>query len=63
MQFLSCLCVCVLIRREVIEKVGMLDERYAGYGYDDVDYCRRVFNAGYQFAVTKNGVCMEINHL
>ncbi len=46
--------VCVLIRREVIEKVGMLDERYAGYGYDDVDYCRRVFNAGYQFAVTKN---------
>ena len=46
--------VCVMIRREVLDKVGMLDERYAGYGYDDVDYCRRVFNAGYKLAVTKD---------
>ena len=45
--------VCVLIRKEVVEKVGLLDERFTGgYGYDDCDYCRRVVNAGYRLAVT-----------
>ena len=44
--------VCVLIRRETLDKVGLLDERFSGYGYDDVDYCRRVVNAGYKLGVT-----------
>jgi hypothetical protein len=44
--------VCVLIRRECLEKIGMLDERFTGYGYDDCDYSRRVVNAGYKLGVT-----------
>jgi O-antigen biosynthesis protein len=44
--------VCVLIRREVIEKVGLLDERFTGYGYDDCDYSRRVVQAGWKLGVT-----------
>ena len=44
--------VCVLIRREVLDKVGLLDERFSGYGYDDVDYCRRIVNAGWKMGVT-----------
>lgn len=45
--------VCVLIRKEVVEKVGLLDERFTGgYGWDDVDFCLRVKNAGYKLAVT-----------
>jgi len=44
--------VCVLIRREVLDKVGLLDEKFVGYGGDDVDYCRRVVKAGYKLAVT-----------
>jgi hypothetical protein len=44
--------VCVLIKREVIEKVGLMDERFTGYGYDDCDYCRRVVKAGYKLATT-----------
>jgi hypothetical protein len=44
--------VCVLIRREVLDKVGLLDEKFTGYGGDDVDYCRRVVKAGYKLAVT-----------
>jgi len=37
---------CVLIRHEVIENVGLLDDRYFMY-FEDVDYCRRVREAGW----------------
>jgi hypothetical protein len=37
---------CVLIRREVIEQVGLLDEGFFMY-FEDVDYCRRARNAGW----------------
>lgn len=36
-----------LIKREVIEKVGLFDERYFMY-FEDIDYCRRVWKAGYK---------------
>ena len=38
---------CVLIRREVIDKVGLLDEGYFMY-YEDVDFCRRVRQSGFE---------------
>ena len=38
---------CVLIRREVIEQIGLMDEGYFMY-FDDVDYCRRARNAGWK---------------
>ena len=38
---------CVLIRSEVIEQIGLMDEGYFMY-FDDVDYCRRAKNAGWQ---------------
>ncbi len=44
--------VCVLIKREVINKIGLLDEQFDGYGGDDVDYCIRAQKAGYKLAVT-----------
>ena len=47
--------VCVYIPRAVIDKVGPLDERFVGYGYDDDDYCRRVRDAGFKLAVS--GTC------
>jgi N-acetylglucosaminyl-diphospho-decaprenol L-rhamnosyltransferase len=37
----------VLIRREVIDQVGLLDEGYFMY-FEDVDYCRRVREAGWK---------------
>ena len=42
----------VYIRREVLDLVGELDERFDGYGRDDDDYCRRVRAAGLKLAVT-----------
>ncbi|NET34049.1 MAG: glycosyltransferase family 2 protein [Cyanothece sp. SIO1E1] len=38
---------CVLIRRQVIEQVGLMDEGYFMY-FDDVDYCQRVSRSGWQ---------------
>ena len=38
---------CMLIKREVFEKVGLLDEKYYIYG-EDVDFSFRVRKAGYK---------------
>ncbi len=37
----------MLIPRKIIEKIGLLDERYFMY-FEDLDYCRRVNKAGYK---------------
>jgi GT2 family glycosyltransferase len=36
---------CMYVRRELIERVGELDERYA-MAYEDVDWCLRAWQAG-----------------
>ena len=38
---------CVLIRKDVIEKIGLMDEDYFMY-FDDIDYCCRTREAGWQ---------------
>lgn len=38
---------CVLVRREVIERVGLLDDGYFMY-FEDIDYCRRAREAGFK---------------
>lgn len=44
--------VCVLIRRSVFDKIGLLDERFTKYGSEDVDLCRRAQAAGFTLATT-----------
>lgn len=36
-----------LFKKEILEKVGLLDENYF-YAPEDVDYCLRIWKAGYQ---------------
>ena len=38
---------CMYIRREVLDVVGLFDEDY-GMGYEDVDYCLRAWQSGFQ---------------
>jgi len=38
--------VCVYIRRSTFERVGLIDEQFVGYGFEDDDYCLRVRTAG-----------------
>ena len=42
--------IFVYIKREVIEEIGYMDERFSGYGCDDADYCYRTRRAGFKIA-------------
>jgi len=39
---------CVLIKREVVEKVGLLDENYKVGSFEDVDFCHQARRAGFK---------------
>jgi GT2 family glycosyltransferase len=43
---------CVFLKRELIDKIGYLDEDFNEFGSDDYDYCLRTVKAGYRLAVT-----------
>ncbi len=49
---------CIYIKRELINKIGYLDERFNDFGSDDLDFCIRTRQAGYKLAITKD-VCVE----
>ena len=38
---------CMYVRREVIDEIGLLDERYP-MAYEDVDWCLRAWQAGFR---------------
>jgi GT2 family glycosyltransferase len=42
-----CTGYCMLIKREVLEKVGRFDEVYEGGYFEDNDFSRRAYRAGY----------------
>jgi len=54
--------ICVYIRREIMERVGLLDERFkpGTYGFDDNDYCERVQQAGWKLGIV-DSVVVEHN--
>ena len=49
---------CQLIRRSVIEKVGLLDEKIF-YGPEDVDFCLRIWQAGYKVVYNPEAVIIH----
>lgn len=42
---------CMLIKREVLFKVGVLDEMFGPGGYEDYDYCMRVKHENYDIVI------------
>lgn len=46
--------LCTLIKREVIEKIGGLDERFSPGNYEDDDYCLRAQLAGYKAVIARD---------
>ena len=44
----QCMGYCMLIKREVLEKIGFLDEAYGVGGFDDTDFSRRAHSQGYK---------------
>ncbi|MDD5496503.1 MAG: glycosyltransferase, partial [Candidatus Omnitrophica bacterium] len=52
-ELYTCRGFCMLMRRSVMEKVGLLDETYhLGY-FDDTDYCKRAQAEGFRTARAK----------
>lgn len=51
--------VCVLIRRALFDKVGLLDESFIGYGSEDIDFCKRAAEAGYRTATTSKAIVLH----
>ncbi|MCM8761340.1 MAG: glycosyltransferase family 2 protein [Candidatus Omnitrophica bacterium] len=48
MEMNQCFGFCMLIKREVIDKIGYLDEAFGIGGFDDTDYSMRAHKAGYR---------------
>ena len=48
MEMNQCQGFCMLIKREVIDKIGYLDEHFGIGGFDDTDYSMRAHLAGYK---------------
>jgi len=48
MEMNQCQGFCMLIKRELIDKIGYLDESFGIGGYDDTDYSIRAHKAGYR---------------
>lgn len=46
---------CILVKREVIEKIGVLDERYFIYG-EDADWCLRASKKGYSLIYVPSAI-------
>lgn len=45
---------CLLIRREVVERLGGLDEIFGQGNYEDTDYCLRALMSGYRCMVAQD---------
>jgi GT2 family glycosyltransferase len=43
----------------MIQNIGLLDERFTGYGFDDDNYCLRARSAGYHTGITRQ---LRIKH-
>lgn len=46
--------LCTLIKREVIDKIGGLDERFSPGNFEDDDFCLRAQLAGYKTVIAKD---------
>lgn len=51
---------CMMIKRDVLDKVGYFDERYFLY-YEDADYCQRVKKAGFAIQYVPRAILWHKN--
>ncbi|MCR3759843.1 glycosyltransferase family 2 protein [Clostridium felsineum] len=45
---------CILIKRVVMEKVGLFDERFTPGNFEDDDYCLRIRKKGYRLFICRD---------
>ncbi|MCY9668244.1 glycosyltransferase family 2 protein [Paenibacillus alginolyticus] len=52
--------ICLLFKREMLDKVGLMDERFSPGHFEDDDLCYRARLAGYRLLIT--GDCFIFHH-
>lgn len=45
---------CVAIKKEVIDKIGLLDEQFSPGNFEDDDFCLRAIDAGFKLGVAED---------
>ena len=45
---------CILLRRSVIDDIGLFDERFRVGGFEDDDLCRRAIDAVYKVSIASH---------
>ncbi|MDE2490205.1 MAG: glycosyltransferase family 2 protein, partial [Elusimicrobia bacterium] len=53
---------CFLLKREAMDRVGLLDERFGVGTYEDFDYCLRLRQAGYDLVVARDAFVRHHGH-
>lgn len=54
--------ICVYIKAETIARIGLLDERFIDYGWEDNDFCLRCLKAGLRLGVFDGCVVDHSRH-
>jgi GT2 family glycosyltransferase len=58
----SCVGFCMLIRREVLDKIGYLDPVFSDGYFEDTDLCRRAGKAGFRCGIAKRAYVWHAEH-
>lgn len=54
---------CMALRREAVEQIGLLDERFRIGGYEDYDYSLRLRQAGWRLALVEQVFLHHFGHV
>ncbi|MCA8975284.1 MAG: glycosyltransferase [Planctomycetes bacterium] len=54
--------LCLLLRQNVIEEVGLFDERFGHGNYEDDDYCLRMRLLGYRLVIARRALLHHEGH-
>lgn len=49
-----------LVKRGVLNEIGLLDEIYTPGNYEDNDYCLRIWGSGYRTAIVRNSFLVHV---
>ena len=51
---------CVAIKKEVFDKIGLLDEQFSPGNFEDDDFCLRAIEAGYRLGIAQDAFIYHI---
>ncbi len=63
MEMNQCFGFCMLMKRELIDKIGYLDEAFGIGGFDDTDYSMRAHKAGYRSVCVHDAYVYHKQHV